>query len=211
MSGPHRNPPNVVERLVTEHWTFMMWVANQHLKKVGGWGDQDSVISDASYGLLRAAMTFDSDTYPDSSFVSHARRRIEGQIIDGYRTRLGRNGQKLSTIPLSAIQVGDDNHDLMSTADVNAGVELGVIEPGFEALEDADEAHWLASHVDEMSLNQASVMHAIYDDGQSMTEVAEVRGTTVSAVCQLHRSATGSLRKRALREQRAVDGLPTAA
>ncbi len=146
-------------------------------------GSADDIESDALFGLLRAARSYDSTA--GASLREWVYRCVNFEIVEGYRRRLGRNG-----------------HLLGWTCSLEALGELGVSDSALDEVEDADLRRQAWSLLGDASLSacERETMRLLYVVGRSQTSVAAEQGISVSGVCQAHRRALVKLRRRLVKD-----------
>ena len=117
------------DKLVEDYMGFARAVCRQIAKTLPVYADADSLESDAMYGLLMAARTYDASR--GASFENHAAKRIRGAILDGLGRRK-RNCKHCSPEIVSLDQVvGRDGRgnpvtlgEMLPSRDEPVGAEL---------------------------------------------------------------------------------------
>lgn len=170
------NDPDTVDRLVRENWVFAQRRACWHIRRERT-QDCDALLSDTYLGLLKAARNYNEKR--GVSFISYAQTRIDGEIVDGYRQRLGRYGEKM-TLCEEAIPE----------------VESGIIDRGYEKLEERSTVEHIHRLFATLTPVEQDVMRQMYVQGKTQRDVANARHVTESAVCISHRNAVRKLRLR---------------
>ncbi len=163
-----------MEQTVRDYWGFAFSRAFWYSRHAPN-GDRGAVESDALFGLLMAARSWDPSV--GVSLTAHVRTRINYAIVDGYRERLGRHGERTRGLSLDAL------------------FDIGWPDAGFDDVESADLAACAVALFDVvLTSTEREVMTAIYVDGESQKDVAERRRVSDSAVCCVHRRAVRKLR-----------------
>lgn len=116
-------------RLVEDHLGFARAMVRRLSSTLPGHADLEALESDAMYGLLLAARSFDPAR--GVAFTTYASKRIHGAMLDGLRDRqgCGRNHRPPVIMSLSMPVGGDEGHegclgDVLSNDDEPVGSAL---------------------------------------------------------------------------------------
>lgn len=169
------------DELVNEHWQFMRNRAFWHIFR-GRVRDRNAVLSDAHWALFRAARTYKPDY--GVPFELYLRKRIDYEIVDGYRNRCGRDGQRINLAVESLTEA-----ELREAARYRGG------EDRYAESEDLLLVLRIRDLFAELTDSERDVMWKLYVQGKSPKEVAAMRGVSSSAVSVVHRRAVTKLRR----------------
>ena len=176
------------DKLVEDYMGFARAVCRRFAKTLPSYADIDSLESDAMYGLLAAARTYDDSC--GTSFKLYAAKRIRGAILDGLGRLKKRNkGRSLPKIFSLDRVVGHDDYgepvtlgEMLPSKDGPACVELERRESVDAVLRSAGprDARDLADH---------------YVRGVARKNIAKRDGVCESRVSQRFRSARLRIRE----------------
>lgn len=173
------------EEEFVERWIgFTRRLAWDAVRRSGRTGIENDIMSDALWGLLEAARTFDPEG--GASPQRWVAYRVSGRIVDGIRLRLGDPRTGIGRTRSRQLSL-----DAFLEGDPDGGTWPAPNHPAREATAKADVATALAA----LTPKQRQVVTAHLLEGAYLQEVAEALGVTESAVGHQIRTAKTRMRR----------------
>lgn len=195
-----------VDELV-ESVTPMIWALARDLERPLRRVELEELVADGYLGAVKAAKAFQPDR--GLQFVTYARHRIRGEMIDGLRRMdyISRKARQASTQAWQAAELAGREHvddryapPLSLEMPLGAGdddfVTLGELLPAAgklldDAAADFDLIHWVLPY---LHGREAEVIQRLYWQDEDYEEIAASWQVTVSRVSQLHGAALHTMR-----------------
>lgn len=176
-------------RLVEDHLGFARVMVRRLGNTLPPHVDMEALESDAMFGLLLAARSFDPAR--GVAFTTYAAKRIHGAMLDGLRERQGCGRNQRPPVVMSLAMPMRDNDgrevtlgDLLTTDD----------EPIGAALERKEEVDRLLRRV---ASGSRRLVREYYLGGLPLNQIGRRHGMSPSRVSQLIKSARGRMREAA--------------
>jgi RNA polymerase sigma factor (sigma-70 family) len=173
--------------LVEDHVGFARALARRLGGLLPGHADREALESDAMYGLLLAARSFDPAR--GATFATYASRRIHGAMLDGLRERrgCGRNHHPPMVVSLSQPVGAGDGHDA-HLGDLLCGDD----EPVGTHLEREDHLERLLGR---LRASERRLVREYYFDDLTLSQIGRRHGISASRVSQCLKDARQRMRE----------------
>jgi RNA polymerase sporulation-specific sigma factor len=186
--------------LVREYIPFTEKMAQRYWSARGPSGDDyDVILSDAQFGLFRAARAYNPDR---GSFLTFAYVYVDGEIRRGFRDRSPYNrsdweahrrgervreedGTPIPELPLSLDATFDDDED--------GHPLLNCLED--QAAATSIERTWLRNEIDRLPAREKVITLMYHFWGYTQDEIAPVLGLSQMQISRLNRRAIGKMRE----------------